>query len=98
MVYSIYTPWGIEPGITELLRLEKTSKIPQPNPPPPCPLPTSLSATSPWILDTSRDEDPITSLGSCATASPRRYFLETEMKEQRREEAPACLSRGKWDH
>ena len=39
-----------------------------PNPTPPCPLFTSLSATSPWLWNTSWDSDhPHThSLGSCA--------------------------------
>ena len=58
--------------IIESLRLEKTAKITQfsPNPPHPCQLTTSLSATSPWLLNTSRDSDPTASLGSCANASP----------------------------
>jgi len=50
--------------ITESLQLEKTSKIIQPNAPLPCLLTTSLSATSPWFLSTSRDGDSTTSLGS----------------------------------
>jgi len=55
--------------MVESLRLEKASEIIQSNPTPPCPLTTSLSATSPCSLNTSRDGDPTTSLGSCATAS-----------------------------
>jgi len=50
--------------ITESLRLEKTSKIPKHNPSPPLPLTISLSAPSPWFLDTTRDGDSTTSLGS----------------------------------
>ena len=38
-------------------------------PSPPCPLTTSLSATSTQFLNTFRDSDCTTSLGSCATAS-----------------------------
>ena len=34
----------------------------QPQPTPPCPLTTSLSATSPWFLNASRDGDPTASL------------------------------------
>ena len=37
--------------------LEETSQIPQPTHPN---MPTSLSATSPWLRDTSRDSDPTT--------------------------------------
>ena len=61
--------------IIESLMLEKTSKIIQSNR---LPIPTTtLSATSPWFLYTSRDGDSPTSLGSCAPASPfflRRFF------------------------
>jgi len=39
------------------LRLEKVSKIIKSNPSPLCPLTTSLSATSPRSLNTSRDGD-----------------------------------------
>jgi len=39
---------------------------PTTNPSPPCPLTMSLGATSPRFLDTSRDGDCTTSLGSCA--------------------------------
>jgi len=51
--------------ITDPLRLEKTCKIIESNhqPTPPCQLTTSLSATSTW-LNTSRDGDCTTSLGS----------------------------------
>ena len=66
-------------GITEPLRLEKTPKTTQsnPNPSPPCPLTTSHSATSPWLLNTSRDGDCTTSLGSqcIATLSEKQFFL-----------------------
>ena len=57
--------WSIES-----FRLEKTSQIPKFNPrsPPPYPLTTSLSATFPQFLNTSRDGDPTASLGSCARA------------------------------
>jgi len=48
-------------------------------PPPPCPLPTSLSATSTWLLNTSRDGDSTTSLGSLChchtTPSEKKCFL-----------------------
>ena len=43
----------------------------QPQPTPPCPLPTALSATSPWLWDTSVDGNSSPSLGSpfqCSTA------------------------------
>ena len=52
--------------ITESLRLENTTKIisSSPNPSAPCPLTTSLSATSPWFLNTSRNSDCTTSMGS----------------------------------
>ena len=47
------------------LRLEKMSRIITSNSKssPPCPLTTSLSATSPWFRNTSRDGDSTTSLG-----------------------------------
>ena len=57
-------------GTMQSFRLEKTSKIPQAQPQPttpPCPLPMSLSATSPQLWNTSRDGDPTTFLGSCAS-------------------------------
>jgi len=52
--------------ITESLRLEKTSKLSKSNPKPPplCPLITSLSTTSPWLWNTSRDGDSTTCLSS----------------------------------
>ena len=64
----------------ELYMLEKTTKMIQsnPNPSPPCPLTTSLSATSPWFLNTSRDGDCTTSLGSlchCSTALFEKRLL-----------------------
>ena len=64
-------PFNRRNRITESLRLEKTSHPQvQPQPTPPCPLTTALSATSPWLYNTSRDGDSTTSLGSCATALP----------------------------
>jgi len=53
-------------GMRESLRLEKSTEIVTSNGQamPPCPLTTSLSATSPWFLNTSRDGDCTTSLGS----------------------------------
>ena len=42
-------------------------RSPSLTPRPPCPLPMSLSATSPRFWNTSRDGDPTTSLGSCAS-------------------------------
>ena len=55
-----------------VIRVGRTSQIPQsnPSPPPPCLLPTSLSATSLWFWNPSRDRDPPSSMNSCATASP----------------------------
>jgi len=47
---------------TQLPRLGKTCK-PKHQPTPTVPLPTSLSAPSSWLLNTSRDGDPNTSLG-----------------------------------
>jgi len=51
----------------------------QPQPTPLCPLLTSLSATSPQLLNTSRDSDCTTSVGSpchCITALPKKkHFL-----------------------
>jgi len=67
--------------IIESLRLEKTSKAIQSNSnqSPPCPLTTSLSATSPQLLNTPRDGDCTTSLGSlchCITTLPeKKCFL-----------------------
>jgi len=48
------------PSIKDLFRLEKNSGTirSKHNPLPPCPLPTSLSTTSPWFWNTSRDGDP----------------------------------------
>ena len=65
--------------ITESLRLEKTSKILYPNHHPitSCPLPMSLSATSTWFLNTSRDGDSTTLLGSlfkCVTILSKNKF------------------------
>ena len=59
--------------IIDSCRLEKTSKIIQSDRSPTtniahCTM--SLSATSTRFLNTSRNGDPTTSLGSCATASP----------------------------
>ena len=55
----------------------------QPQPTQPCPLPTSLSATSPWFWNTSRDGDPTTSLGSpfqCLTAlSEKKLFVISDL-------------------
>ena len=48
------------------------------NPSPPCPLTTSLSATSPQFLNTSRDSDSTTSLGSlcqCPTTLTEKNFV-----------------------
>jgi len=58
--------------ITESLRLEKTSRITKSNsrPSSPCPLPTSLNATTPWFLNTSRDSDSTTPWAACESAWP----------------------------
>ena len=80
--------------VTESLRLEKTSKITQsnPSPPPTCPLTTSLSATSPHFLSTSRDGDPTASLDSlhqCITTHHRfankRVFIEDSFESSHSE-------------
>lgn len=53
---SVSVPvWGLD-GIIESLWLEKSSMIPKPSPPPPCLLTMSISTTSPWFLNTSRDD------------------------------------------
>lgn len=61
------------------LRLEKTTKVTTSNHQPPCPMATSLSATSPLLLNTSRDANITTSLGSlcqCTTTlSEKKFFL-----------------------
>jgi len=63
-------------GIIESLRVEETSKITRSShqPIPPCPLTTSLSATSPQFLNTSRHGDPTTSLA--AVPIPHYTFWE----------------------
>ena len=70
--------WSLHQTI-ESLRSWKISKIINfnSNPPPPCPLTTSLSATSPWLLNISRDGDFTTSLGNqCSTTvSKEKLFL-----------------------
>ena len=65
--------------LIESLRLEKTSKTIYSNRQliTPCPLPTSLSATSTWLLNTSRDGDSTTFMGSlchCLTALSEKKF------------------------
>ena len=60
------------------LRLEKTSKINKSKPSLPCPLIVSLSASSPHSLNTSRDGDFTTSLGSlfqCHSFCEEFFFL-----------------------
>jgi len=59
----------------ESLRLERISQIPMsnPSPPPPCPVTTSISATSPWFWNVSRDGD---SLCQCLTnLLENKFFL-----------------------
>ena len=79
---------------TEPLRLEKTSKATKstPNPLPPWPLTMSLSATSQWFLNTSRDSDSTTSLGSlsqCITTLPeKKLFLTSNLNVLRRSLRP----------
>lgn len=66
--------------ITELWRLEKTTMMSSSNPPLPCPLAVSLSATSLWLLSTSKDSDPISSLGSQdQVGSPRTTLLKNKL-------------------
>lgn len=61
--------------------MEQTPKNPQvqPQPTPTVPITTSLSATSPRPWDASRDGDPPTSLGSCASAL-RVTFLKNTLQ------------------
>ena len=68
--------------ITESYRLEGSSGdhlVHPDNSPTPCPLTMPLSTTSPQFLNTSRDGDSTTSLGSlchCSTAlSEKKFFL-----------------------
>ena len=68
--------------ILESLWLENTSKIIQFNCQPitPCPLTSSLRATSPCFLNTSRDSDftiPLGSLCHCLTTSSEKNFFLT---------------------
>lgn len=58
-----WKPSSITDRIVESFRLEKSSQLPSPTSDHPHP-PTSLSGTSPWLSNTSRDGDLITSLGS----------------------------------
>lgn len=58
--------------IIESLELEKTTKIPKANPNPP-PLTTSLSATPPRYLNTSKDRDSTTSPGSLCQSLTTLY-------------------------
>ena len=70
-----------------IIRLKKTTKITKSNHQliTPCPLTTSLSATSPRFLNTSRDSDSITSLGRlchCSTTlSEKSCFLSSNLME-----------------
>jgi len=72
--------------ITESLKLGKeNTKIIQckHHPSPPCPLTVSLSATFPYFLNTSRDSDSPTSLGSLfqclTTLSKKNFFLSSNL-------------------
>ena len=64
-------------AIMESLKLEKTTRITKPthNASPLCSLTGSLGATSPQFLDTSRDSDPTTSLGSLEEPSPLLFAI-----------------------
>jgi len=62
------------PRIIESKKRPPRSPSPTTNPSPPCPLTTSLSAPS-HSLNTSRDGDPPTSLGSCALLCARALLL-----------------------
>ena len=81
---SLLGVWGSHVGFDPIYRIITVGKRPlrPPSPTqrtPPCPLTMALSARSPWFLNTSREGDCATSLGSpfqcLTTLSEKKCFL-----------------------